>query len=741
MGFTDNYTSHAPSISTRRISVSSTTSSASKDGKSTQNASFPFYPLNLCDDEDDTDGRALIPDQEILDSIEEVYFQADVKTGVYELNVSEAKIMRHPKQKYRVLFFFFQKFIEEDMDVESVQRAMLVLKQQHKVISKKVMQKILDKRTPCNTEIDSIQETNSKLKESLLECQKARSYLSCARKNLATTNLQILATYKKREILQEILAVLQKLKKLKSTENQLQKLLDTNNYSGAISLLLECKRLAAENRQFVCVDALAQKLQDTQLLVELQLENVLGEMTQNFDACKYSNLQEAFRLLGKSFIAMDQLHMNFVSAIHSTAFNVLLGHSERQADAKQKYLFEELCDKVSAEKLIPCLLQLCKSFWCILVCYYQIAMWHQNPAKLSKLSMDDDVIDDHKLYTQQKFKAGYSRLWNEVQSKMAAFINNSTKLHTLKYEQFIQVLSIVQRLRKVGVEFCNETSIILMDAMRNQSTRFFERYHLSCLDEISLFIDNEAWMPVHSFTSLIQLQEFNAVKNSLKRFFAKQQTNADDQFNGNDSTSTQSRRSPSKKADRKKSTENLLNQTLDETISLHSQEDCGSSVYGSCGYFLRFSEKSSPFDGGFDVAMLEEDILAGIADESSCYFSEESESDQQNGDSNGDEDISLTIIQNKTAITVNNSSLNVLRCIGRYLQMCRLLHSISPQIVKSMTELIEFYIFAVHELFAKDSPLSNENVYSSSLANALNRIEADVILKVKNWPPSKAIVS
>lgn len=457
------------------------------------------------------------------------------------------------------------------------------------------------------------------------------------------------------------------------------------------------------------------------------------QIPQSFDANKYSNLQEAFKLLGKSILAMDQLHMNFISAIHTTAFTVLLEFSERLAADKQKQLFEELCDKVPAEKLIPCLLRLCKSFWCVLVCYYQVALWHQSAAKPVKPS-EESSADDPSAYVQQKFKSGYCRIWNEVQAKMAAFLTNSTKLHTLKYEQFIQVLSIVQRLRKVGVEFCSEPSIVLMDAMRHQSTQFFERYHLSCLDEICLFIDNEAWMPVHSFSSLVQLQEFNAVKSSLQRYLRRSKR-ADDGVH-----SAPARMSPTKRslAERKKSFEHSQSQTLDETMSIHSQEDCGSSVYGSCGYFLRFSEKSSPFDGGFDEAMLEEDILAGIADESSCYFSEESEGEQQNGD---DSAIVSQLAVCKASVMVNNSSLNVLRCIGRYLQMCKLLHSIAPQIVKSMTELIEFYVFAVHELFAKDSPISTENVYTALLTGNLSRIAGEIATKVKSWPPSTAIVS
>lgn len=118
--------------------------------------------------------------------------------------------------------------------------------------------------------------------------------------------------------------------------------------------------------------------------------------------------------------------------------------------------------------------------------------------------------------------------------------------------------------------------------------------------------------------------------------------------------------------------------------------------------------------------MLEEDILAGIADESSCYFSEESEEEQAYGRASNNITFALNInqigqtIQNdlniigqlnndsNPQVIVNNSSLNVLRCIGRYLQMCKLLHSISPYIVSSMTELIDFYTYVVHDVFGRD---------------------------------------
>lgn len=62
----------------------------------------------------------------------------------------------------------------------------------------------------------------------------------------------------------------------------------------------------------------------------------------SFDAKNYSNLHEAFKLLGKPMI--DHLHLNFISTIHTSAFTVLREHVERNPDDKQKPMFEEICE-------------------------------------------------------------------------------------------------------------------------------------------------------------------------------------------------------------------------------------------------------------------------------------------------------------------------------------------------------------------------------------------------------------
>lgn len=170
--------------------------------------------------------------------------------------------------------------------------------------------------------------------------------------------------------------------------------------------------------------------------------------------------------------------------------------------------------------------------------------------------------------------------------------------------------------------------------------------------------------------------------------------------------------------------------SLNTKLTTFSQD--GSSIYGLCGYFFRFNEKSSPFDGGFDATMLEEDILSGIADEASCYYSEESDDDDTKYYNSPQRDTN--------GIIVSSTSLTVLRCIGRYLQICRLLHTISPLIIKSMTELIDFYIYSVHEIFAKDVIVSVENLYTNLLHKNLERINVNILPKIKNLPQSSLLI-
>lgn len=99
MGFTDNYTK-------KKLSSTSAndTNKRKSNANEVQSTTDESILLNICavaavsaDDDDDDEftkrQNLLIPDQEILDSTEPIYFQENVDTGIYELNVSELHLL------------------------------------------------------------------------------------------------------------------------------------------------------------------------------------------------------------------------------------------------------------------------------------------------------------------------------------------------------------------------------------------------------------------------------------------------------------------------------------------------------------------------------------------------------------------------------------------------------------------------------------------------------------------------
>lgn len=234
-----------------------------------------------------------------------------------------------------------------------------------------------------------------------------------------------------------------------------------------------------------------------------------------------------------------------------------------------------MCESLKLDSLVPCLTQLVKEFWKILVCYYQVKLWHQNyklykdhdPSTASDQS--EDLLNDE--YIQEKLKKGQIRIWSDMQSKICTFIN-STKLSNLKYESFTQVLAIVQRLKQVGNEFLgiDDDSPKMIESMKKQSVEFFKCYHASCLEELNLFLEHEVWIQVMSFQSVVQLQEFKTVKRALKRHNLENVV-----VNETTAVLTINDNSPGKKS----------RDGIDDT-SINSQDQ--SSIYGSCGYFVSF---------------------------------------------------------------------------------------------------------------------------------------------------------
>lgn len=608
-------------------------------------------------------------DTDILDNIEKEYF---IENG---FDPSRYELMK----------------ISHTLKMEQIENNLHHLQSQLAVVSKKVLNMILENQTTCQQEFNKIQDICDSLKMSVMVCQNARDNLHTAQKLFTTASLGILSNYRKRKIILELLKSLNTIKTLLKTETRLEELLAEGDFPGAISIILECQQAALTYRHFKCVVVLAGKLQDTLVMTEEQLDVALASICQTFSAEIYSKLQSAYAQLGKRRIAMDQLHMHYTSAIHNSAFNVVYHFLRRRQETSpnSKKPYAQLCKQVEDSKLIECLLKLCQTLWSILRSYNGVVNWHSTNSDKPFVTDGDDVEQNiNEQYIKQKLETGLGKLWHDVQSRVSLLINGCDVSY-FKFDDFLRILAILHKLIQVGEEFCGSDSAELQSSMKEQSSNYFRNYHLSRLGELRLFLENEAWTPcpVKDDFNLLHLQEFRDLRYVVQ------------------------------------------NASLKKNIRKHS-DSADKLSCGSSGYFSRYLDISTPFDCFSDLESplsWEEDILL-IEDANSVYGSEESEDESERKRKTNN--CSRKTYQKPPSILLTNTTLTVLRQCGRYLQMSHLLRSITSDVIVCLRQLFEYYLYAVCIFYFGDLPeVTSSSVQYSihKLKSVLKRIEDNLI--------------
>ncbi|XP_073714379.1 syndetin isoform X1 [Misgurnus anguillicaudatus] len=618
-------------------------------------------------------------EQEIIDSIEEVYFSSDSFDMVqYELEK-----------------------LPPDLNLQELEDYRDMLKRQQAAVSKRVANLILEKQPSYVKELERVTSLQTNLQLAAVICTNARRQLRSAKEGFTEASLGLLANQKRRQLLTGLLKSLRTIKTLQRTDVRLSEMLEEEDYPGAIQLCLECQKAASTFKHYNCISELNSKLQDTLEQIEEQLDVALSKTCKHFDVSHYTKVQLAYKLLGKTQTAMDQLHMHFTQAIHNTVFQVVLGYVELcagNADTKfQKMQYRDLCTHITPDSYIPCLTDLCKALWEVMLSYYLTMQWHDEHYKEeeatpaaddpSEKGSDESTVD--RSYVKKKLEHGLTRIWQDVQLKVKAYLLG-TDMSNFKYDDFIVVLDVISRLMQVGEEFCGSKSEVLQESIKRQSVNYFKNYHRTRLEELRMFLENETWelCPVKSNFSIAQLHEFKFMGQC---------------------------RSPSVSPSR------LPEFTKPEDLSL----------------FEQFLQGGNPFEMQIDNKEEEtEDVLASNGYESDelekgVYQDYDSDSDvpdelKQDYVDEQTGDVPVKSVSRETlrsrkrsdynlnkanAPILTNTTLNVIRLVGKYMQMMNILKPIAFDVIHCVSQLFDYYLYAVYTFFGRN----DTNIPSASV--------------------------
>ncbi|TMS18357.1 Syndetin, partial [Larimichthys crocea] len=580
------------------------------------------------------------------------------------------------------------------------------------LVSKKVADLILEKQPAYVKELERVTALQTNLQLAAVICTNARRQLSVAKEGFTGASLGLLANQRRRQLLTGLLKSLRTIKTLQRTDVRLSEMLEEEDYPGAIQLCLECQKAASTFKHYSCISELNSKLQDTLEQIEEQLDVALSKTCKHFDVSHYTKVQLAYTLLGKTQTAMDQLHMHFTQAIHNTVFQVVLGYVELcagNADTKfQKMQYKDLCTHITLDSYIPCLTDLCKALWEVMLSYHRTMQWHEEHDKQDATPTPDDaaasesdksVVD--RSYVKKKLEHGLTRIWQDVQLKVKAYILG-TDMSNFKYDDFIVVLDVISRLMQVGEEFCGSKSEVLQESIKRQSVNYFKNYHRARLEELRMFLENETWelCPVKSNFNIAQLHV-----SKLRR---------------------ENRPCPPRAQLRRSclcSSSTFRRETPLRCTTEHKEEET-EDVLASNGYESDELEKSvyQDYDSDSDVP---EELKQDYVDEQTGDVPLKSVS-RETIRSKKKSDYNL----NKTnAPILTNTTLNVIRLVGKYMQMMNILKPIAFDVIHCVSQLFDYYLYAVYTFFGRNDMYESSGLglISSRLRTTLNRIQESLI--------------
>uniref|UniRef100_A0A671TNI4 VPS50 subunit of EARP/GARPII complex n=1 Tax=Sparus aurata TaxID=8175 RepID=A0A671TNI4_SPAAU len=613
-------------------------------------------------------------EQEIIDSIEEVYFSND-----------SFDMVQHELEK-----------LPPELNLQELEDYRDKLKRQQAA------------------ELERVTALQTNLQLAAVICTNARRQLSVAKEGFTEASLGLLANQRRRQLLTGLLKSLRTIKTLQRTDVRLSEMLEEEDYPGAIQLCLECQKAASTFKHYSCISELNSKLQDTLEQIEEQLDVALSKTCKHFDVSHYTKVQLAYTLLGKTQTAMDQLHMHFTQAIHNTVFQVVLGYVELcagNADTKfQKMQYKDLCTHITLDSYIPCLTDLCKALWEVMLSYHRTMQWHEEHDKqeVTVMTVSASVVD--RSYVKKKLEHGLTRIWQDVQLKVKAYILG-TDMSNFKYDDFIVVLDVISRLMQVGEEFCGSKSEVLQESIKRQSVNYFKNYHRARLEELRMFLENETWelCPVKSNFNIAQLHEFKFMGQCRSPSVSPSRQAASSSGPAQEQLS-------------------LFQQYLQEgnpfEMPAEHREEETEDVLASNGYESDELEKSvyQDYDSDSDVP---EELKQDFVDEQTGDVPLKSVS-RETIRSKKKSDYNL----NKTnAPILTNTTLNVIRLVGKYMQMMNILKPIAFDVIHCVSQLFDYYLYAVYTFFGRNDMYESSGLglISSRLRTTLNRIQESLI--------------
>eukprot|EP00003_Mantamonas_plastica_P011485 TRINITY_DN211_c3_g1_i1.p1 TRINITY_DN211_c3_g1~~TRINITY_DN211_c3_g1_i1.p1 ORF type:complete len:1233 (+),score=411.14 TRINITY_DN211_c3_g1_i1:159-3701(+) len=584
----------------------------------------------------------------------------------------------------------------------------------------------------------------------------ARVLASNSRRSLLTTDRElteqgflVIKHSRKKEFLQEVVQHLTTIQHMMSTSDDLSSALSEADYPKAIELCLQSTKSFSSFKNIESVRDLMESVNQQYNLIETRMMQTLQQMCRRFDARSYKRILEAFRLIGKAHLIPGILQENYTEAITRNTRDIARSHAMLAiADAGiateeiNRMPFKSVCAYIPDESFQECLRSVLEGVYDVMENYYHMYAWISETQNLpdAEKQFGNSIKDLASVMT--RFRADW---WKHIQNEVSTVLE-SGNMAPYQIEEFLKVFNAINRFRNIGEQFSGTDSAMLQESIRRKSVDYFQNYHSQRVEDVSTMLANEMWhhMPMPAgfeFSDVKELKPYlgknlkrkrRANKFASSTFLSSFEANSgmgspgtpkgeQNQHSEFDSMSMSNMERSNMMKDVFSNTTNPFKDSLDTPEpESPSKEDNDNQPNGS--------DSEDDDNQAEDGEEINKELLQDFIDEegtgsaaSTTNASPSSSAGHNQSFADGFEETG------SEGPIVTATTIQVLRYLGKYLNMMEVLEPIADDVFQSMCQLFELYMFCVFRMFGNSADGDNNggngggsNSHSSSSNSGSN---------------------
>jgi len=517
--------------------------------------------------------------------------------------------------------------------------------------------------------LSQVYEIEKDLQHSATMCKSGKEYLNGVMKNLTSFGFILLEKHRRRELTKFMLHETQSFKDISQIAHKVDSLLNENQFSEALIFLNKYNQeISTYSAKYICIKDLASRFQSSVDAIIEKIDSNFVKVCHIWNEKEFGNIIDGYSRLHQLVRFREKIHLNFILNIDDLSKKIikteLLKNFDRP-DEVRTMKFTDMCENLKEDQYVPALLSLLNHLSDLMWSHYQMKNWILTKSQSKQGDEKNFYIDIFKLlYSNRK------TMWNSIQSQIRHILNSFKP--KFKIEEFLKVLDSINQFIEVGNEFSGEEANILKSIMKEKSLGYFQFFHKKRIDDLKTMLENETWhkMPLPNNFTVLDIKEFGVVMK-LNGLNSNSNSNNNNNNNNNNSNNNSNNNNNSKQ----QVFSTIFKVTEQKQISLELKDH-------DIPFMNKFRENGNPFSSAESRRTLNE--------ASGDQF------DQQHESTNGTN-------QQTNSPLIASTTVNVLRFIGKYFQMMKVLQPLSYPIFTAISQLLEYYVYTVFTFFGSST--------------------------------------